>query len=292
MFTFISLGTNGRLGNQLFQIASTIGFAKHFGHSEVAFSPWPYSEYFHCEGLRFEQNLYFTNSLILYERSVDWFSCLFEDFSFLEAASKSIQMDISGLYQCHKYFSFFELEIRDHVFRFKESFKATVYQKLPISPETCAIHVRRTDYLNCSETFYALPLRYYVLGMQKIINETGCQNFMVFSDDIEWCRQQEIFSECQFSEGLSDIEDLCAMAECDYHIIANSSFSWWGSYLAKSKRVIAPPIWVYYPYVPRERIMKSLFHGRPEVHVLEEHLDEIEAYSLMSWLPTEALLSL
>ena len=290
MFTFISLGTNGRLGNQLFQITSTLGLAKHFGHSEVAFSPWPYSEFFECEGLNFDANLFWNNSLSIYERPVDWFSCLFEHLSFLKGSSNSVQIDCLGLYQCHEYFSFCESEIRDHVFRFKDGFKALVNQKLPIAPETCAIHVRRTDYLNRPETFYALPLHYYVLAMNKIIKEIGCKKFMIFSDDIDWCRQQEIFSECQFSEGLSDIEDLCAMSECEYHIIANSSFSWWGSYLAKSKSVIAPPIWVYYPYVPRERIMQSLFKGRPEVHVLEEYLDEIEAYSLISWLPREALL--
>ena len=67
----------------------------------------------------------------------------------------------------------------------------------------------------------------------------------IFSDDSEWCHQQKMFESDRFF--ISDTEstgiDLCLMAMCTYHIIANSSYSWWGSYLAKSKKTIAPSDW-------------------------------------------------
>ena len=68
---------------------------------------------------------------------------------------------------------------------------------------------------------------------------------IVFSDDAAWCNQQELFSSDRFSiseENTTDA-DLCLMSMCQYHIIANSSFSWWGAWLARSKKVIAPKNW-------------------------------------------------
>ena len=68
---------------------------------------------------------------------------------------------------------------------------------------------------------------------------------IVFSDDCDWCNTQELFSDDRFmiSENNSTDADLCLMSLCDYHIIANSSFSWWGAWLAKSKKVYAPKNW-------------------------------------------------
>ena len=68
---------------------------------------------------------------------------------------------------------------------------------------------------------------------------------IIFTDDPKWCNEQNIFSDDRFliSEGSSNYVDMCLMSMCSSHIIANSSFSWWGAWLAKSKKVIAPKIW-------------------------------------------------
>ena len=67
---------------------------------------------------------------------------------------------------------------------------------------------------------------------------------IVFSDDPEWCENHEAFSEDRFaiSNNAADF-DLCLMTLCKYHIIANSSYSWWGAWLGKSDMVIAPKNW-------------------------------------------------
>ena len=68
---------------------------------------------------------------------------------------------------------------------------------------------------------------------------------MIFSDDIEWCKEQEMFKGYRFHfyDSQSTGIDLCLQSLCTYHIIANSSFSWWGSWLAKSEKTIAPKNW-------------------------------------------------
>lgn len=103
-----------------------------------------------------------------------------------------------------------------------------------------AIHVRRGDYVD--NRFYVDLNRsfYYERAMEMFPNAS----FLVFSDDIEWCKKQPIFAKCNFSEGRGPVEDMNLMASCVGHIIANSSFSWWGAYISPySRKVIAPKEW-------------------------------------------------
>lgn len=100
-----------------------------------------------------------------------------------------------------------------------------------------AIHVRRGDYVN--NPFYVdlTQTPYYQDAMAEFSD-----NFLVFSDDIEWCKKQKIFNGCEFSEGRNELDDMNLMASCKGIIMANSSFSWWSAYLSNAK-VIAPKEW-------------------------------------------------
>jgi hypothetical protein len=103
-----------------------------------------------------------------------------------------------------------------------------------------AIHVRRGDYVG--NPFYVDLCKdgYYERAMEEFPNAA----FLVFSDDIPWCKQQDVFRKCDFSGNLSETEDLNMMASCMGHIIANSSFSWWGAWLSPhGGKVIAPARW-------------------------------------------------
>ena len=70
---------------------------------------------------------------------------------------------------------------------------------------------------------------------------------VVFSDDPSWCHGNEFFVDDKFiiSENNDADFDMCLMSKCKYHIIANSSFSWWGAWLSanENKKVIAPSKW-------------------------------------------------
>lgn len=100
------------------------------------------------------------------------------------------------------------------------------------------IHVRRGDYVNSNFHWDLSETDYYDKAMCLFVDK----KFIVFSDDIEWCKTQEVFKDCAFSEGNSEIEDFNMLASCESIIMANSSFSWWAAYLCPNpnKRIIAP----------------------------------------------------
>lgn len=105
-----------------------------------------------------------------------------------------------------------------------------------------AIHVRRGDYVGNSFYVDLMKDGYYERAMAEFPDE----DFLVFSDDIAWCKKQSIFQgrRFSFSEGNDEITDLNLMAGCKGIIMANSSYSWWGAYLGDpKKKVIAPKEW-------------------------------------------------
>jgi tellurite resistance-related uncharacterized protein len=73
--------------------------------------------------------------------------------------------------------------------------------------------------------------------------------FFIFSDDISWAQENLHMEAPQFfvshNTDATDYEDLRLMSLCKHHIIANSSFSWWGAWLCQNpdKKIIAPKQW-------------------------------------------------
>ena len=105
-----------------------------------------------------------------------------------------------------------------------------------------SIHVRRGDYLDFQDIYQNLSKTdYYERAIMEFPKDT---KFIVFSDDIEWCKTCPAFQGPQFtfSEGRNEIDDFNLMASCHHNILANSTFSWWAAYLNKhtDKIVICP----------------------------------------------------
>ncbi len=131
---------------------------------------------------------------------------------------------IIGYFQSEKYFKRIESVVR---VRFE-----TPQAKSSQEEESVAVHIRRGDYVN-SRTFPSLRKEYYLKAMEIIESKLDNPVYHTFSDDARW------------STGNSEFEDLVAMINCKHHIIANSSFSWWGAWLSrnKDKIVISPREW-------------------------------------------------
>lgn len=107
---------------------------------------------------------------------------------------------------------------------------------------SCSLHVRRGDYLKLPHKHPAQPYEYYEKALEQI-NPSG--NIFVFSDDINWCKENFKFEKMIFMEHNSNIDDLKFMSLCQDNIIANSSFSWMGAWLNQNedKRVVCPLRW-------------------------------------------------
>lgn len=113
--------------------------------------------------------------------------------------------------------------------------------------ESVSIHVRRGDYLNHPDVG-VLDVEYYKRAVKLIMDRTNSPSFFVFSNDMEWCKENFSFIDrCYFvQEGGTELDDMTLMSKCSHNIIANSSFSWWGAWLNnKSNRIIiAPKKWM------------------------------------------------
>lgn len=119
-----------------------------------------------------------------------------------------------------------------------DDIKVMFGQDIPTQTDMVAIHVRRGDYINNPFYIDLTETDYYEKAMAMFPN----QSFVVFSDNIDWCKNQEVFRKCEFSHG-TELEDMNNMASCVGHIIANSSFSWWAAYISPyTKKVVAPSV--------------------------------------------------
>lgn len=217
MISFKLLGNMGRLGNQLFQIATTISTALRNNDTYV-FPNWKEETNFNIHNC-FSNQIHNTKNHI-------------EPYYHYAPISYEPNLNLQGYYQSEKYFSDFQ-DIIHGLLTPKIGF--------PIKYNYTSIHIRRGDYLNLTKEYVQLNMDYY----KKAMNIINSKYYMIFSDDINWCKQNFMGNNFIFSENKSDVEDLALQLSCEHNIIANSSFSWWGAYLNKnpSKIIIAPQQW-------------------------------------------------
>ncbi|MDD5596856.1 MAG: alpha-1,2-fucosyltransferase [Victivallaceae bacterium] len=155
----------------------------------------------------------------------------------------------NGYWQNEKYFN----EIRDELLRtftLKNTFsdRTVTYLKQISENNSIAIHVRRTDYANNPTTnkFHGLlDIKYYEQAIDFINARVKKNDIFIFSDDIDWCKNNFIRYNPVYIKNTAPHEDIFLMSKCQHNIIANSSFSWWGAWLNENKEkiVVAPEQW-------------------------------------------------
>lgn len=235
----ISFQMMGGLGNILFSFATAysislknnLKFRLYYNHQG----------YLHTNPNKYKNNLFknfsnvenISNFEVVYEKQ-------FNNYEIEIPKNKNIFLH--GYFQSEKNFIDIRENLIEHLKPSKE-FHDFIDEKNKdiLNKESVSIHVRRGNYKVLNEYHNLLSPDYYYEALKQFKNH----KILIFSDDIEYCKN--IFSNynCIYIENDFDLHDLYLMSLCNHNIIANSTFSWWGAWLNKNKnkKIIAPAVW-------------------------------------------------
>ena len=243
---FNYLGKLGQLGNQMFQYATTLGVARYTGvtfmipnHNELvvdALGNRLRIELFDCFDIKPDNIGTLKTEYNLSEKGFEF------DTTILNS-SRECDYNLYGFFQTEKYFKHCAREIREEQFVFKKQIVDECKEIVDeCFNEPIALHIRRGDFLINSGNHHNQSLDYYEEALKKFDAD---RQVVIFSDDPDWCMEQKLFADDRFivSQAAGPYHDLYMMTQCSDFIIANSTFSWWGAWLANTGKVIAPKKW-------------------------------------------------
>ena len=227
--TYPMLERAGRLGNQLWEIAGTIGLARRHGYEPLFPPDWSYRPFFSLPSEMFGKEEGTPASSLATHMGLDERQYLqdWNLFSDVEAEVKRV-FDPSGE----------ALASLDQQWEFN---------KLP--RPVLSVHVRRGDnvfdpYVRDKHLYMPMaPVGYYLEAIADLRPEAS--SVACFSDDIEWCREnipadyyhegigrpKDGFPE-YWSARILDWIDLFLMTQCQFHVLSRSSYAWWGAWLS------------------------------------------------------------
>lgn len=235
---YTNLGNQGRLGNHLWQIAGTLGLAETHG-AEVDFNHWDYESYFNVPPAYFVDDPWGTeaSNLVLHLPKSE--RVYLQDYNLWANIRDAIHGDFQPSERSRA-----QLE------------EFAWFRKYP---NKVAVHIRRDERVSRYQHSHPTPpAAYYQRAMDIERERLGDPLFCIFSDDIAWCKDHLTDGEFVFVNGyprhqdiygaadeapIRDHLDIFLMAECVGHIIANSTFSWWGAFLSENPQPIYPAVW-------------------------------------------------
>jgi hypothetical protein len=170
---------------------------------------------------------------------------------------------LDGYFQSEKYFAPYKKEILSQLSLPQDKLKHIHdnFSELFKLPNKLAIHIRRGDYLKLKHAHTVLSQTDYYQRALRFFPDI--KHLVIFSDDITWCKKhikkiltpglkkyipslvkkEHAKREFHFIQS-DDISELYVMSQCQHHIVANSSFSWWAAYMSPyNGKVIAPKKW-------------------------------------------------
>ena len=289
MIGYNRLGTNGRLGNQMFQYAALRGIAANNNldwcippEDTLTYANYGIFDAFKLKNLR---NVGFVNGSTHDEPGFEFDKNLFNNCP--------DNVNIDGYRQSERYFKNIEESIRED-YEFKDEIYIPCKEFMDqFNGNISLLHIRRGDNVGRPDWYPIPTIEHYEYLLEKYFDNN--QPILICSDDLDWVKEQKLFSKDRFylSEtriyypnevlnGAGNMEmslvpyyDLCMMSLCNDAIIANSSLSWWGAWLQKNpnKKIITqtpwfgeklafnnlkdliPESWIVEP-IPDERIQK------------------------------------
>ncbi len=242
----------GRMGNNMFQLATASSFANKIGAEVIAYP---------------QQNYYcpLPDNCSLYEYIGKYKDTIFRNFTIMKYPPQTdkvftyeeptftyndIKIDtdkdilLKGYFQSSKYFN---NNIVKQLFAMPNCIREFLndnYSEL-LNLHPVSIHVRRGDYLSPQESNLhpALPISYFIKAIEQF---DSSRHFLITSDDTEWCKQMfgKLGKNFHVIENIGAVENLYLQTLCHGHIISNSTYSWWGAWLDdKDSKVVSPATW-------------------------------------------------
>jgi len=221
----------GRLGNVLFQIAAAASYAlKH--NLEFSVPNETNDGYWNPLYLQHLHNDKWVNGIedILVNEN----GFRFQDIPFDEYW-RGKQIVLNGYWQSWKYLEEYRKEI---LYLFDLRWK--------LKPQTASIHIRRGDYLHLTDKHPPYTLEYLNDAINHLINNTGVENFEVYSDDTAWCLENlNHIPNIKIIETGNELEDMVEASCCAFNICSSSTFSFWIAWLNRNpnKICIFPKLW-------------------------------------------------
>jgi hypothetical protein len=236
----ISTRLQGGLGNQMFQIAAAFALAKR-NNDDYGFN---FHDCFTPQQGNTSDN-YINNIFKKIPAISDFpFESTYQEpfFAFNELPNRK-NLYLVGSFQSEKYFIDYKDDIIN-LFDLSDISVEDFKKEIEFDSNTfTSVHIRRGDYLNGINLVFHSPCsKGYYLSAMNLITDS---KFIFFSDDMEWVRQNFKGDNIFYSPFNNELQDFKLMSECNHHIIANSTFSWWASYLNKNqnKKIIGPKNW-------------------------------------------------
>lgn len=240
MITFNLLGHYGRFGNQMFQYATLYSIAKTRGYDfGIPYKTKSDNSYHNMSLNDAFLNLSAKDS----SQIIPIQSAQESEFTYNAGIfGISDHTDIIGYFQSEKYFKNYRNDLlKEFTFRDEILEKAIDIRSITKDP-VISIHLRLGDYKNLVGKHPVMSQEYYLEALECLPKDLL---IIGFSDEPK--EAENLFSSLgrQFfiPESNDQFTDMCTMTLCNYHIIANSSYSWWGAWLSDTKQVIAPSNW-------------------------------------------------
>jgi hypothetical protein len=266
----ITIHLKGGLGNQLFQIFATIAYALEHIHEFI----FPYADKLHTGMIR---PTYWSNllqSLIVYTAANP--SCMYLNskinqlpvcrephfnYAKIPQIDPSTSFALDGYYQSFKYFEKYEAQIYQMINLENQQTQTKVdFEHYLGNVFTINMHFRLGDYKYKQQHHPVMPKEYYEKSLMAIVSNTKTTSpirvlYFCEEEDNAYVTQMIHYLKATASQysiefvkvddTIADWKQLLLMSCCNSHIIANSSYSWWGAYLSpeKNKQVCYPSKW-------------------------------------------------
>ena len=187
-----------------------------------------------------------------------------------DLGAKRGHLYLEGHWQSERYFEFMKNEVRQQFTQIRalDRQNQALADQITAVPAV-ALHVRRGDYVQNPTTNHVhgiCSLAYYKQAIEYVAQFEPAMQLFIFSDDPDWVQEQLHFRFPSYVVAVNSAKnghlDLRLMSLCRHHIIANSSFSWWGAWLAThpQQKVCAPAQWFRnYPF-DIEHIIPDRWH--------------------------------